>query len=212
MIYSDRAEAGRALAEALRDLDADRPLVLGLPRGGVPVAKEVATALHADLDIALVRKLGVPWQPELAMGAIGEGGVRILNDDVIARAGVTAEQLRDVEAGEHAELERRARVLRGHRRRIDPRGRVVVVVDDGMATGATAAAGAAVAHTQGAARVIVAVPVAPPDAIARLREHGAGVDAVVCPYIPRDLGGVGAAYADFHQLTDTEVRDLLLST
>lgn len=186
--------------------------MLGLPRGGVPVAKEVATALHADLDIALVRKLGVPWQPELAMGAIGEGGVRILNDDVIARAGVTAEQLRDVEAGEHAELERRARVLRGHRRRIDPRGRVVVVVDDGMATGATAAAGAAVAHTQGAARVIVAVPVAPPDAIARLREHGAGVDAVVCPYIPRDLGGVGAAYADFHQLTDTEVRDLLLST
>lgn len=206
MLYETRAKAGRALAESLGHLrDAD-PLVLGLPRGGVPVAAEVAHELGGDLDVILVRKLGVPWQPELAMGALGEGGIRVLNDDVLAQTGISPLALATVESRERRELERRARVLRGDRGRIPLQDRTVVIVDDGMATGATAAVACRVARAERAARVIVAVPVSSEEAVARLAKEA---DEVICPLVPHWLGGVGGAYRDFHQLTDQEVTDLL---
>ncbi|SEL88200.1 phosphoribosyltransferase [Rhodococcus maanshanensis] len=206
MLYETRAKAGRALAESLGHLrDAD-PLVLGLPRGGVPVAAEVAHELGGELDVILVRKLGVPWQPELAMGALGEGGIRVLNDDVLAQTGMSPLGLATVESRERRELERRARVLRGDRGRIPLRDRTVVIVDDGMATGATAAVACRVARAERAARIVVAVPVSSEEAVARLEKEA---DEVICPLVPRWLGGVGGAYRDFHQLTDQEVTDLL---
>ncbi|RMI35080.1 phosphoribosyltransferase [Nocardia stercoris] len=206
MHYPDRFAAGRTLGGLLLHLRGIDPLILGLPRGGVPVAAAVRALIGGDLDILLVRKLGVPGQPELAMGAIGEGGVRVLNSDVLRRARVTPEELARVERAETAELSRRTE-LRGE---LPPRlpltGRTVVLVDDGMATGATAAAAVAVARAQRPDRIVVAVPVASGEALDRLREVA---DEVVCPYAPADLGGVGGAYVDFHQLTDGEVVELL---
>ncbi|GAA4477636.1 hypothetical protein GCM10023094_20210 [Rhodococcus olei] len=203
MLYATRAEAGRELASSLGHLRGTDPLVLGLPRGGVPVAAEVADALDADLDVIVVRKLGLPWQPELAMGAIGEGGVRVLNDDVIAQSRVSRLALASVEATERRELERRVRMLRGDRPPIALAGRTVVIVDDGMATGATAAVACRVARAQDPARLVVAMPVSSQEAMTRLAGEA---DEVVCPMVPRWLGGVGGAYRDFHQLTDQEVR------
>ncbi|WP_227996442.1 phosphoribosyltransferase [Nocardia australiensis] len=206
MVYTDRASAGRALGIELEYLRASQPLVLGLPRGGIPVAAAVREVIGGDLDILLVRKLGVPWQPELAMGAIGEGGVRVLNPDVLAHTGITPHQCAEVEEAERIELERRRLVLRGDAKPITPSGRTVVIVDDGMATGATVMVACRVVRRQQPARIVVAVPVSSAEALDRVE---AEADEVICPLVPRILGGVGAAYRDFHQLGDAEVTALL---
>ncbi|MCX4675970.1 phosphoribosyltransferase [Streptomyces sp. NBC_01433] len=206
MLFTDRTDAGHRLAHALRRLEGDRPVVLGLPRGGVPVAFEVARALRAPLDVIVVRKLGVPSHPELGFGAIGEGGVRVISEEIVRRGGVTEEDTAAVEHAEEAELVRRARRFRAHRPRQDLDGRTVIVVDDGIATGATAEAACAVVRAQGAARVVLAVPVAPPDAVARLRT---GADEVVCLATPHPFSSVGEWYRDFSQTSDEEVVALL---
>ncbi|MFD0000420.1 phosphoribosyltransferase [Nocardia sp. NPDC127526] len=206
MIYQDRGAAGRALGEVLEHLRAADPLVLGLPRGGVPVAAAVREAIGGDLDVLLVRKLGVPWQPELAMGAIGEDGVRVLNDDVVRHTGVTPEQIAAVEGLERTELERRRQFLRAAAPAIPLKDRIAVIVDDGMATGATVAVACEIARLHEPRRVVVAVPVSSAEALHRIR---AVADEVICPLVPRFLGGVGGAYNDFHQLSDDEVVDLL---
>lgn len=206
MIYPDRVAAGRALGGSLRHLRATDPLVLGLPRGGVPVAVAVRDEIGGDLDVMLVRKLGVPWQPELAMGAIGEDGVRVLNHDVVRHTGVTDEQIADIESIERVELERRRNLLRATSPPIPLKDRTVLIVDDGMATGATVAAACEIAWLHGPRRVVVAVPVSSAEALHRIR---ALADDVICPLVPRFLGGVGGVYEDFHQLTDNEVLELL---
>ncbi|MCX4963570.1 phosphoribosyltransferase [Streptomyces sp. NBC_00654] len=206
MLFTDRTDAGLRLAHALRRWKEERPVVLGLPRGGVPVAYEVARELGAPLDVIVVRKLGVPYHRELGFGAIGEDGVRVLNEDIVRRAGVTEEDLAAVERTESAELARRAHRFRDGRPRRALEGRTVIVVDDGIATGSTARAACAVVRAQGAARVVLAVPVAPPDAVARLRE---GVDEVVCLAAPQPFSSVGEWYRDFSQTSDDEVVALL---
>jgi len=202
MYFADRVDAGRRLAARLEYLRGEDVVVLGLPRGGVPVALEVAEALDAPLDVIVVRKLGVPFQPELAMGAIGEDGVRVLNTEVIRLAGVSSGELAAVEQRERAELERRARSFRGDRRPVPLKGKTVVVVDDGIATGSTASAACQVARGHGAARVVLAVPVAPPDWTKRL---SGSADEYVCVSTPEPFFGVGQFYADFSQTTDDEV-------
>lgn len=204
--YHDRARAGRELAQALTDLRDRHPVVLGLPRGGVVVAAEVAESLRASLDVIVVRKLGVPAQPELAMGAIGEDGVRIVADDVVRRARVTAHQLAAVEQHERVELERQSLLFRGDQPRIDLHGRTVIVVDDGVATGATAFAACQVAIAHGAAWVVLAVPVGSPEAVAAL-SNVAG--EVRCLKTPSWLGAIGQFYRDFSQTTDQQVVALL---
>jgi putative phosphoribosyl transferase len=206
MPFRDRREAGRRLVERLSGLRAASPLVLGLPRGGVPVAFEVAQALGAPLDILVVRKLGVPFQPELGMGAVGEGGVRVLNADVVRQARVTEPQLAQVEARERAEVEERAARLRGGRPAIALEGRTVVIVDDGLATGGTARAAVRVARERGAERVILAVPVAPPETVAALRRDA---DDVVAVETPEPFFAIGGWYADFSPTSDDEVVELL---
>jgi putative phosphoribosyl transferase len=207
MPFRDRREAGRRLAERLSGLRASSPLVLGLPRGGVPVAFEVARALGAPLDILVVRKLGVPYQPELGMGAVGEDGVRVLNAEVLRQAGVTETQLEQVEARERAEVEERATRLRGGRPAIPLRGRTVVIVDDGLATGGTARAAVRLARERGAARVILAVPVAPPETVATLRRDA---DDVVAVETPEPFFAIGGWYSDFSPTSDDEVVELLV--
>jgi putative phosphoribosyl transferase len=206
--FADRAEAGRRLAEHLLKLRAAAGdvVVVGLPRGGVPVAAEVADALGAPLDVLVVRKLGVPFQPELGMGAIGEGGVRVVNEAVVRSARTTPDELAEVEARERAELERRVRRYRGDRRPLPLGGRTVVVVDDGVATGSTARAACLIARRHGAAHVVLAVPVAP-------REWAEGLhdvaDALVCLDNPSPFFGIGQFYDDFGQTTDEEVAACL---
>jgi putative phosphoribosyl transferase len=207
--FADRAQAGRALGEQLAQLGyagRDDTLVLGLPRGGMVVAAEVARTLGAPLDAFIVRKLGLPWQPELAMGAIASGGVVVRNEDVIARARVTPEEIERVVAAEQAELHRREREYRGDRPPISPAGKVAIVVDDGLATGATARAALRAVRAAGPAAVVLAVPVAPADAAADLRSEA---DEVVCLARPRPFGAVGRYYRDFSATTDAEVRQLL---
>ncbi|MGW7200290.1 phosphoribosyltransferase family protein [Streptomyces chryseus] len=206
MLFTDRADAGQRLAVALRHLEADAPVVLGLPRGGVPVAYEVARTLGAPLDVVVVRKLGVPYHRELGFGAIGEGGARVISDDIVLRSGVGPDEAAAVERAEKAELDRRARRFRGDRPRLALRGRTVVVVDDGIATGATAAAACEVVRAQGAARVVLAAPVAAPDAVARLSSQA---DDVVCLSVPAMFRAVGEWYDDFTQTSDEEVVALL---
>lgn len=181
-------------------------MLLALPRGGVPVAHEVARALGAPLDVLVVRKLGAPRQPELGVGAIGEGGVRVVSDEILAATGTTPEQLAEVEARERAELVRRAREYRGARPMLPIEGRTVVIVDDGIATGGTARAAIAVARAHGAARVVVATPVAPPDTVALLAQEA---DDVVALATPAGFSAIGQWYDDFSQTTDHEVVELL---
>jgi predicted phosphoribosyltransferase len=206
MRFADRHDAGRRLAERLRALAADEPVVLGLPRGGVPVAVEVARALDAPLDVILVRKLGVPSRPELAMGALGEDGVRVVDATLVERLGISERALARVEARERTELERRARRYRGERTPIPITGRDVVIVDDGLATGATARAAILVARARGARRVVVAVPVAPPDTVVALGDQA---DEVISLETPSAMVAVGAAYVDFSPTSDEEVVALL---
>ncbi|MCL8011525.1 phosphoribosyltransferase family protein [Streptomyces sp. AS02] len=206
MRYDDRGAAGRLLAERLQELRGQDVVVLGLPRGGVPVAVEVARSLGAALDVLVVRKLGVPGQPEWGFGAIGEHGVRVLNQDVIDAAGLRAGEREAVEAAERGELERRVRGYRRERAALPVAGRTAVVVDDGLATGATAEAACRVVRGQGAARIVLAVPVGAAHSVARLRRVA---DDVVCPHTHRILGSVGAWYRDFAQVTDAEVTSLL---
>ncbi|GAA3896155.1 phosphoribosyltransferase family protein [Streptomyces gulbargensis] len=202
MYFTDRTDAGRRLADRLGHLAALDVTVLGLPRGGVPVAAEVADALGAPLDICVVRKLGVPYRPEVAMGAIGEGGVRVLNDQVLRDARVAPGDLAAVEERERAELERRARRYRGGRRPVPLDGRTVLVVDDGLATGATALAACRVVRARGAARIVFAVPVAPRGWTTRL---GGEADETVCVHTPDGFIAVGQFYEDFSATSDEEV-------
>jgi putative phosphoribosyl transferase len=205
-MFIDRWDAGRRLASELRGLAAAHPVVLGLPRGGVPVAYEVATALRAPLDVVVVRKLGVPFQPELAMGAVGEDRVRVLNYDVIRNAGVTPDELATVERQARFEVERRARSLRRGADPLSIRHRTVILVDDGIATGATTRAAIQVARARGASRVVLAVPVAPIEALTWARDVA---DDVVCLETPDPFFAVGAWYRDFRPVSDDEVVELI---
>lgn len=201
-MFVDRGDAGRRLGQRLRHLRGADVVVVGLPRGGVPVAAEVALALGAALDVIVVRKLGLPGQPELAVGAIGEGDVRVLVPETVWRAGVAEAELASVERRERAELHRRAQLFRGERTRISLVGRTAVVVDDGIATGSTARAACQVARSQGAARVILAVPVAPFDGALGLHDVA---DELIAVATPRLLRAIGGWYHDFSQTTDEEV-------
>jgi putative phosphoribosyl transferase len=206
MLFVNRLDAGRRLADRLLDLAGEDLVVLGLPRGGVPVAFEVARALGKPLDIIVVRKLGVPFQPELAMGAIGEGGVRILNDEVVRLADVSPDAIEAVQAREESELARRAERFRGSRERVPVAGRIALIVDDGIATGSTVRAACKVARAQGAARVVVATPVAPPHTVESLRDDA---DEVIALYTPERFFAIGQFYEDFAQTSDDEVVRLL---
>ena len=208
-VFRNRTEAGTALAGRLEHLRGDDIVVLGLPRGGVPVALEIAQALDAPLDVIVVRKVGVPGQPELAMGAIGEDGVTVVNDDVVRLIGVSTADFIRVEQREREELERRADRSRRATPRADLVGRVAVIVDDGIATGSTARAACRVARAHGAARVVLAVPVAAPDSVKALADDA---DEIVCVEQPRWLRSVGEWYDDFTQVDDLTVVDLLERT
>jgi putative phosphoribosyl transferase len=208
VVFADRSDAGRQLAARLTHLREQDVVVLGLPRGGVPVALEVARALNAPLDVVLVRKLGVPAQPELAMGAIGEGGVTFLNEEVLWAARVTPEELATVDRRESAELDRRARRFRGELSLVPLLGRTAVIVDDGIATGSTARAACQVARAHGAARVVLAAPIAARSTVAELRRD---VDEVVCVDTPTRLSSIGQWYRDFHQVSDDEVQRALVA-
>jgi predicted phosphoribosyltransferase len=205
--FRNRTDAGRRLAAKLTDY-ADRGdvLVLALPRGGVPVAFEVAQALGAPLDVFVVRKLGVPGHEELAMGAVATGGVRVLNDDIVRGLGISDHEIDTVVARELHELARRERLYRGDRPPPDVAGRTVILVDDGLATGATMRAAVAASRQQRPARIVIAVPTASPDTSEALK---AEADDVVCAMTPEPFFAVGHWYEDFTQTTDDEVRDLL---
>jgi putative phosphoribosyl transferase len=207
MIFADRAEAGRFLASKLTQY-ADRQdvIVLALPRGGVPVAFEVARALHAPLDVFLVRKLGLPGHEELAMGAIASGGARVLNENVVRALRIPENVIEAVAAAEQRELERRERIYREDRPPPNLRGRTVILVDDGLATGSTMRAAVLALRQQGAARIVVAVPVGAPETCAEFQREA---DEVICARTPEPFYAVGLWYGDFSQTTDEEVRDLL---
>jgi uncharacterized protein (TIGR00369 family) len=206
MRFRNRSDAGRRLATRLAGLRGKDTVILGLPRGGVPVAAEVARALAAPLDIILVRKLGVPAQPELGMGAIGESDARVINPDVVRYAHVSEAQMAEVERRERAELLRRALRFRGGAPREPLAGRIAVIVDDGIATGSTARAACQVARALGAATVLLAVPVAPPGADVGMRGDA---DEVICLEMPQRFLAIGEWYDDFAQTSDEEVVELL---
>lgn len=205
-MFADRIEAGQRLARRLEYLRGEEPVVLGLPRGGVPVAAEVADALGAPLDVIVVRKLGVPYQPELGMGAVGEDGIRVINEEVVRMAGVTPEDIDKVERLERAEVEARARRFRSGRTRVPLAGRTAILIDDGIATGSTMRAACQVTRAAGARRVVVAVPVAPAEAVRSFRNEA---DEMVCLQTPSMFYAVGQWYGDFTQVSDAEVTRLL---
>jgi len=204
--FVDRADAGRRLARRLEHLRGRNTVVLGLPLGGLVVAYEVSTALEAPLDVIVVRQLGLPYQPALAMGAIGEGGVTVTNPDVLGRAGLDPHEFRVVEKAERAELGRRLHRLRAGRGPVSLLGRTAVIVDDGIATGSTARAACQVARTRGATRVGLAVPVGPPGGPERLADV---TDETVCLETPARFVSAGQWYDDFAPVTDALVIDLL---
>ena len=209
MYFRNRTEAGQVLARRLQQYK-NQPdvLILGLPRGGVPVAYEVARELNAPLDVFIVRKLGVPGHEELGMGAIATGGVRILQDGIVRELGISPQTIEAVSAREQAELERRERLYRGDRPAPTIKGRTVVIVDDGLATGSTMKAAIQAVRQQDPRQVIVAVPTAPSETCEQLKESA---DHVVCALTPEPFFSVGGSYADFTQITDGEVRDLIAS-
>jgi predicted phosphoribosyltransferase len=204
--FRDRRDAGRRLAELLEPYRRERPLVLALPRGGVPVAAEVARALGAPLDVVVVRKIGAPQNSEYAIGAVAEGGVHVLGQRVGRAADLSASELEALIARAERELEERLRRYRGAREPADPRGRTVIVVDDGLATGRSALAAVRSVRERGAGRVILAAPVASREAAQLLSE---AADEVVCAEIPPELWAVGLWYQDFRPTTDEEVASLL---
>ncbi|MGW9628337.1 phosphoribosyltransferase [Microbacterium sp. NPDC055521] len=211
-LFADRTDAGRRLAERLREhpdalaQTSGELVVLGLPRGGVPVAAEVASALRAPLDVLVVRKVGVPWHPELAMAAVGEEGAVVRNDDVIAASGTTPKVLAAAESRERAEVARRAQRFRGGRDVVPLAGRVALIVDDGVATGASMRVACEIARARRARRIIAATPVGAPEAIESLR----GVaDEIVCLAVPGDFMAVGMHYVDFRQTPDADVEHLM---
>jgi putative phosphoribosyl transferase len=205
--FADRRDAGRTLAALLPAwLAAESPVVLALPRGGVPVGYEIALALGAPLDVFVVRKLGVPWHAELAFGAIASGGIVVLNHDVVGWSGLDQDTMSTIAARESRELARRERAFRDGRPPLDVGGRTIVLVDDGLATGASMRAAVRALRTREPSRIVVAVPVAAAEIAA---EIGREADQIVCAFTPRRFVGVGAWYANFAQTTDAEVRALL---
>jgi len=210
-LFADRVDAGQRLGARLREFieqecAGDEAVVLALPRGGVPVAYEVSKALGSPLDVSVVRKLGAPQQPELAMGAIASGGVRVINEEVVRALHITPEQLADTAERETRELERREHAYRGDRAPIDVRGNCVLLVDDGVATGYTMRAAVAALRQRNPKKIIIAAPVAAQDTCNELKRHA---DAVVCLMTPYDFAAVGQWYRHFDQTSDEEVRILL---
>lgn len=208
MVFRDRADAGQRLAKALSSYGSRHPVVLALPRGGVPVAAEVAAALKAPLDLILVRKIGAPTQPELAMGAVVDGKTPIVvrNNDVIEFTGTTAREFDAACAEELAEIERRRQLYIGERARAKIGGQVVIVVDDGIATGATSRAALQAIRQRKPKELVLAVPVAPADTIAQLRKE---VDSLICLETPAPFGAIGYFYQNFLQVSDQEVVAIL---
>jgi putative phosphoribosyl transferase len=205
-LFVDRREAGRRLAPSLERFRGLEPVVVALPRGGVPVAYEIARELSAPLDILLVRKIGAPFHPEYGIGAIAEGGFRFIRREEVELTGVSEQDLKAVIAAETAELERRRRLYRGDRESLPVNGRTVILVDDGIATGGTAVVAARALKARGAERVVLAVPVAPPGSSSRLATE---FDEVICLEEPNGFSGVGQFYVDFGQVSDDEVQELL---
>ena len=207
--FRDRADAGRALAADLARYDgAPGLLVLGLPRGGVPVAAEVARALRAPLDVFVVRKLGVPGREELAMGAIASGGIRVIDPEIVTALGISPVEIELVAQREEQELARREELYRGRRAPPELRDRTVILVDDGLATGSSMRAAALAVRSEAPARVVIGVPTAPAETCAALRHE---VDDVVCSMMPEPFQAVGLWYEDFSETTDDEIRRLLAS-
>ena len=205
--FHDRNEAGKALAFALvRYRDCDDVLVLALPRGGVPVACEVAAALRTPVDVLIVRKLGVPWHEELAMGAVASGCARVLNEDVIARAGIGSDEIERATRAQQLEIARREKAYRGDRPQPPVKGKRVILIDDGIATGATMRVAVQALRQQGVSAIVVAIPVAPAETVETLR---AEADEVVCLATPEPFYAVGAWYTHFGQVSDDEVSRLL---
>ncbi len=206
-IFEDRTDAGKKLAKQLTEYkDKKDVIVLGLPRGGVPVAYEVAKTLHAPLDVFIVRKLGVPGQPELAMGALASGGVRVMNDNVIRQSGVSEKQIEEIVEQERQILKEREEIYRQTRPNVEIAGKTVLLVDDGLATGASMRAAVSALQELNPEKIIIAVPTAPADTCEDFKSQ---VDQVVCLRNPSPFWGVGGSYQNFSQTSNEEVRELL---